>query len=170
MQKDFSYPLIVDDISSAESTYILKASDDDLKFLTELLKVENVKKFEASFKLRLDKKRHMLDVKGSFKAEVVLKSVISLENFIKKYGSNFQYMIDTNPSKNLRDEEEFDLSDEIVDTVKDGEIDLAGLAIEQLALLIDDYPKKEGENFCFEAEFDPSEKKNPFDILKQLKK
>ena len=44
--------------------------------------------------------------------------------------------------------------------------------IEQVALMIDDYPRKDGEVFSFESEFDAetTEAMNPFNVLKKLKK
>lgn len=169
MQKDFSYLLAVDDLSGGESVYKLKADTRELVFLKELLKVEDVKSFEAVMKLKLDKKKHVLTVKGNVKADVELKSVVSLENFVKSYDTDFEVVMDTKPSKESEEEEELEFDDEIVDAVEDGKVDLVHIATEQLALVLDDYPRKEGEVFSFKAEFEENEKKNPFEILAKLK-
>jgi uncharacterized metal-binding protein YceD (DUF177 family) len=41
-----------------------------------------------------------------------------------------------------------------------------------LALVLDDFPRKEGEVFSFQSEFDEetTEANNPFAVLKKLKK
>ena len=52
------------------------------------------------------------------------------------------------------------------------EIDLADIAMEQLALVLEDFPRKDGEVFEFESEFDEetTQKANPFAALAKLKK
>ena len=42
-----------------------------------------------------------------------------------------------------------DMDAEVPDIVEDGKIDLAQIAIEQVALVMEDYPRKEGEVFEF---------------------
>ena len=44
--------------------------------------------------------------------------------------------------------------------------------MEQLALVLDDFPRKDGEVFEFKSEFDEetTQAANPFNILKKLKK
>ena len=58
------------------------------------------------------------------------------------------------------------------DVVIGGQIDLGDIVIEQIALKLDDYPRKPGEVFCFESEFDEDDESanNPFAALAKLKK
>ena len=65
-----------------------------------------------------------------------------------------------------------DMDAEVPDIVEDGKIDLAQIAIEQVALVMEDYPRKEGEVFEFVSEFDEETTKaqNPFSVLAKLKK
>ena len=103
---------------------------------------------------------------------MVQESVISLELFDKKYEGEFSLFFDTKATyKDIRELDE-ELGDEIPDLVVDGKIDLGDITIEQVALLIDDYPRQEGEVFSFVSEFDEetTEQANPFNILKKLKK
>ena len=67
---------------------------------------------------------------------------------------------------------EFAIDDEVPDIVENGQIDLAAIAMEQLALALDDFPRREGEVFEFKSEFDEetSAKQNPFAALAVLKK
>ena len=53
-----------------------------------------------------------------------------------------------------------------------GKIDLAEIAMEQIALVLDDFPRKDGETFQFTSEFDEETTKttNPFAVLQKLKK
>ena len=59
---------------------------------------------------------------------------------------------------------------DIPDIVTNGEINLADIAIEQLALILDDYPRKEGEEFEEIIEDISPIRNNPFAVLESLKK
>ncbi len=172
MQKLFSYPIEVDGLSSSVKKYQITASAKDLVYLTEVLKVPAVKSCTAEIWLKHNRRDHTLDVTGKVKAELELTSVISLENFDKVYEGDFALHYDTKATyKDIRDmEPEFD--DDVPDIVEDGKIDLGDIIIEQVALMIEDYPRKDGEVFVFESEFDAetTEAMNPFNVLKKLKK
>lgn len=172
MQKHFSYPLIVEDISSGEQHYHLTASPDNLQEIGEILQVPAVESFEADIYTRLNKKEHLLKVWGNLKATLRLQSVISLEYFLKTYTPEFEVLFDTKATYNTQKEEEVDFDEDIPDIVIDGKIDLAEIALEQLALVLEDYPRQEGEVFEWKSEFSQEEKRkeNPFKILEKLKK
>ena len=110
---------------------------------------------------------------GGVRAELELQSVVSLENFFRVYEPEFALVFDTlmtyREQKALLDE---DMDAEVPDIVEDGKIDLAQIAIEQVALVMEDYPRKEGEVFEFVSEFDEETTKaqNPFSVLAKLKK
>ena len=94
------------------------------------------------------------------------------ENFVKRYENVFRYYYDTQATyKDIR-ELEAGINDEIPDIIENGTIDLGNIAIEQLALVMEDYPRQEGEEFVFESEFDEetNRENNPFKILEKLKK
>ena len=172
MQKDFSYPLNIDDLNQQEQHHKLKADGEELNILKDILQVENVKSFEADIYLKLNLKMHKLDIWGKVKSDLVLKSVVSLENFEKTYEVDFQYYYDTKATYKDIKEMEPSIYDDVPDVVENGKIDLVNIAIEQLALELDDYPRKDGESFEFVSEFDEETTKmaNPFAVLKKLKK
>ncbi len=172
MQKDFSYPLNIDELNRHEHHYHLQADALQLKTLTTILQVENVKSFVADIYLKLDIKQHRLDIWGKVEAELELKSVISLENFIKKYETPFAYYFDTEATYKDIKEMEQGINDDVPDVIENGKIDLGDIAIEQLALVMEDYPRREGEKFYFTSEFDEetTRRANPFAVLQKLKK
>lgn len=171
MQKNFSYPLKIEDLTQNEQQYHLQASSSELEFLKEILKVEEVKSFEADFGLKMNFREHRLDVKGIVKANLVLQSVISLENFEKEYEVPFSYCYDTALNYQQWHELSEDILFDVPDRIENGEIDLVQMAVEQLSLVMDDYPKMEGETFEGYSEFDENEdiQNNPFDVLEKLK-
>lgn len=172
MQNLFSYPIIVDELSASEKKYTLDANNQDLEYLKEVLKVEAVKQFHAEIYLKLNKKEHRLDVSGLVDAELELKSVISLENFNKHYNPEFSLVYDTKATMKDIKELDIDLEEDEPDIIIDGQIDLGQIAVEQVALVMEDNPRKDGEVFVFQSEFDEedTQKLNPFSVLKNIKK
>ncbi len=170
MQKDFSYPLKIEDINQGEQTYKLRANKAQLETLREILQIPAVNYFEADIKLTFQKKKGVLDVSGEVRAGLTLTSVISLDEFEKEYKSNFSLTYDTNATYEQIREMDEDIEDDIPDIVIDGKIDLGDIAIEQLALVMEDHPRKAGEEFTSVIENDSEVRENPFAILSKLKK
>ncbi len=174
MQNLFSYPLKLEDMSQAVRKYKFKASPEELIFIAEVMQVPSVKSFAAEICVKLHKKEHLADVWGSIEAEVEQTSVISLENFVRPYYADFALKFDTKmtEAEKISLEAETDIEKDVPDILDNGKIDLAAIAMEQLALVLDDFPRREGEVFAFKSEFDEetTEKANPFAVLKKLKK
>ena len=74
-------------------------------------------------------------------------SVISLEPFDKDYTAEFNLTFDTNATYEEVYGEDDDIEDDVPDIVYDGKIDLGDIAIEQIALVMEDHPRKDGEVF-----------------------
>ena len=172
MQNLFSYPLKLEDMSSSAQKYTLKATPKELEYIGEIMKVPAVKSFTAEITVKLFKKEHLVEVKGTVDADVEQISVISLDNFVKAYHNEFELKFDTKMTQADLRELDFEYDDELLDILDNGQIDLAAIAMEHLALVLDDFPRKEGENFSFQSEFDEetTEANNPFAILKKIKK
>jgi uncharacterized metal-binding protein YceD (DUF177 family) len=174
MKKDFSYPISVDAISQKEKRYSIEASDDDRKVIAEILKVPAVDFFTAKYIVKGYKKSTLVEVKGEYSAVIVQNCIVSLEDFEKEYSGEFRVMYDSKSDNQLNGEDESNIIEfDAPEGVLNNEIDLVHVALEQLSLSLDDYPKKEGVEFKFESEFSDDDvelnKKNPFEVLARLK-
>ena len=172
MQKKFSYPVKIDELNQNNYKFVLEADADELKDIAEVLQVEAVKFFRGDVFLKLSKKDNMLQVWGNVVANIVVKSVISLENFEQNIATPFELFYDTKATyKDIR-EMEPSINDEVPDIVENGEINLADICIEQVALQLDDYPRAKGEVFDFAkySKVEPLQHENPFAVLQKLKK
>lgn len=169
MQKDFSYPLQIDELNQGEQSYMLRADKAQLETLKEILQVPAVNYFEADIKLKFQKKRGILDVSGQVRAGLGLISVISLEPFDRAYKTDFALTFDTNATYEQIRELDEDIEADIPDIVIGGRIDLGDIAIEQLALVMEDHPRQDGEEFSPLIEDDAPLRENPFAILSKLK-
>ena len=172
MQKNFSYPVKIDELNQNRYCYILEPDSDELEDITQVLQVEDVKSFKGEVFVKKNKKDNLLRVWGTVTATIVVQSVISLENFEQKVNAPFELFFDTKATyKDIRDLDA-GINDSVPDVVENGEINLADICIEQIALHLEDYPRAEGEVFDFSkyAENEPLEVENPFAVLKKLKK
>ena len=172
MQKNFSYPLAIDDISVAEKEYKLRADKTQCQQIAEILKVPEVKMFEGTIYTHRHNKSTLIDVWGKVHALITRQSVISLEYFDKNYNSEFSLQFDISLTENQVRQMEDDGVPNIPEVIIGGQIDLCHLAMEQIALELEDHPRQEGEVFSFKSEFDTENdvKQNPFQILEKLKK
>lgn len=172
MQNFFSYQIKTDALPQGEQVYKLRADAEDREKIREILKIPGVKSFSSDIHLRYNHAEHLLKLWGRSEAELVLESVITLEHFSKKYAADFELSYDTKATlKSQREEEvEITIDDNLPDVVINGTIDLADIAIEQIALVMEDYPRQEGEVFTFQPEFSAGdERPNPFAVLKNIK-
>jgi len=171
MQKKFSYPLKVEDLNQSDYRFVLNADAEELKDIAGILQVEKARFFKAEIFLKLLHRENILKVWGEVKAKLEIKSVISLENFQKNFKIPFELTFDTKATyKDIR-ERECGINDDVPDVIENGVINLADIALEQVALNLDDYPRAEGEVFSGYSTFDGEpEKENPFAVLAKLKK
>lgn len=172
MQKNFSYPIKVEDLKQSDYKYVLDADKEELEDIAEVLQVEKVHEFKASVFLKLNNRTNTLKVWGRVNAKIELKSVITLDNFIKSYDVPFELTFDTKATFEDIKGLEYGIEDDVPDIIENGCIDLADIAIEQIALNLDDYPRAEGEVFdsSLYCTDDCPQKENPFAALAKLKK
>jgi uncharacterized metal-binding protein YceD (DUF177 family) len=111
------------------------------------------------------------EIKGRFEAVVEQTSAVSLENFEHPLAGEIDLRVVPAGSPNVAEFEggEIDYDPEAPDPpdVLDGDaIDLAAYVVEHLALEIDPFARKPGEEFEFTP---PPEPDSPFAVLKKLK-
>ena len=170
MQKDFSYPLKIDELGQGEQHYKLTANEAQLGELGIILQIPAVNKFQADLLVNFQKRSGKLTVSGKVEANLRLTSVISLEEFDREYQTQFSQTYDTTATYEEIREQDEDISMDIPDVVYDGKIDLGDICIEQIALIMEDNPRQAGEEFTpiiSAAEETPN---NPFSVLAKLKK
>jgi uncharacterized protein len=108
-----------------------------------------------------------LKVTGQLKADLDQESVVSLEVFRSTVTYPVErYFLNVPPSADLE-------SDEDIDPIEQGIVDLGEVVAETLALELDPYPRKPGEAFTSvetEDVLEEPKKPNPFNVLKLVPK
>ncbi|MGX1588500.1 YceD family protein [Brevundimonas diminuta] len=134
--------------------------------IARALNLKSLDRFEADLEVTATVSGWRLT--GRVVADAVQSCVLTLEPLLVHVDDRFEInlveAVDTAPS----DEGEIDLEldDDSPDVVENGQIDLGQYAVEQLALHLDPYPRKDGA--VFEQPPEPGEI-SPFGVLRALK-
>lgn len=137
VKPEFSRPLQVDRVPAGGSTEKLSADAKELAFLARRLDVPALHDLRALLKVARWRGGG-LKITGRIDAEITQTSVISLEEF--RHAATFPVELYFLP------EGVASTSDD-VGTISGGTIDLGELVAETVALELDPYPRKPGENF-----------------------
>lgn len=174
MQNKFSYPLKLEDMGSSFKHYDFQADAEELKLAADILQIPALLSFDVRVDVKFNKSEHMVILKGHINALAEQTSVVSLKTFKRRYKIDFERFFDSQLTlAQQRELEDFeDINADIPDVMVDGKIDLKEIALEELALNLEDFPRQKGEEFIFNPDFDIDEDKpnNPFEVLKKLKK
>jgi len=156
----------------------IKANADELRALTQRLKVDEVENVSADVSVQLMASGDVL-VKASFQARVTQTCGVTLEPIVSDISSDFKvtYTESGMLSEASEEEEIVGLDDDFdpPEALVDGKIDIAEAVVEHLALELDPFPRVKGATFDGYTsgswtENEPiTEKKNPFEVLAQLK-
>jgi uncharacterized metal-binding protein YceD (DUF177 family) len=159
---EFSRPLEVARVPNLGSHEKLKADDRECKALAQRLMLPAVHAVSAHLHAK-PWRGGGLKVKGELMADIVQQSVVSLEEFRTTVTLPVErYFLNVSPDAALESEED-------IDPIEGGIVDLGELVAETLALELDPYPRKPGEQFQSDVEDEPptkAEKPNPFNVLK----
>lgn len=135
--------------------------------IARALDLKSLDRFEADLELAATVSGWRLN--GRVQAEAVQACVLTLEPLPVRIDERFEVqLIEAKDTAPVSDEGEIDLEldDDSPDVVENGQIDLGQYAVEQLALCLDPYPRKEGA--VFEQPPEPGEI-SPFGVLRALK-
>jgi len=134
--------------------------------IARALNLKSLDRFEADVEVTATVSGWRLN--GRLMAEAVQSCVLTLEPLPVRIDERFEINLveatDTPPSE--EGEIDLELDDDSPDVVENGQIDLGQYAVEQLALHLDPYPRKEGA--VFEQPPEPGEI-SPFGVLRTLK-
>lgn len=173
MQKKSEMMRTVDLLRLPQKGQTLKiiADADELIQVAKRFSLVDVKSIEASV---LMKGQRVVHVTGSFKAEITQKCVVTLEDVPETVEGTFEEIFSPDVEV-LKPEEmlEINMDSEQLEPMGDGKVDIGELVLENLALAINPYPRKQGltdDFFYKDDDFDEGMPENPFAKLAELKK
>jgi uncharacterized metal-binding protein YceD (DUF177 family) len=159
---EFSRPIEVARIPKLGSHEKLNADAKECAALAKRLLLPAIHTLAAELKTK-PWRGGGVKVSGELKADLDQESVVSLEVFRSSMVIPVErYFLNVPPSADIE-------SDEDIDPIENGVIDLGEVVAETLALELDPYPRKPGEEFqsavLDQIEVEP-EKPNPFNVLR----
>ena len=152
----------------------LVATEQEREALAGWLGLAKLERLEAELALK-PWRRNGLRVSGRLKADVVQICVVTLEPLERTYEQTFERAFIEGPvlAEPVGTEALIDIDqDDPPDPIENGEIDLGAVVAEELALVIDPYPRKEGAavDSRFETKSEDKADENPFASLAILKR
>jgi uncharacterized metal-binding protein YceD (DUF177 family) len=161
----FSDPIRLHQIGAGLSRH-LEPDAEARGRIARALNLKSLDRFEADLEVAATVSGWRLT--GRVVADAVQSCVLTLEPLPVRIDERFEVNLveatDTPPSE--EGEIDLELDDDSPDVVENGQIDLGQYAVEQLALCLDPYPRKEGA--VFEQPPEPGEI-SPFGVLRALK-
>jgi uncharacterized metal-binding protein YceD (DUF177 family) len=164
----FSRPVPVHDVPASGKQITVTADPAERAALAEFLKLPEIRKLEAHFKLK-PRGTGGLSVTGELDAEIVQTCVVTLEDFSAEVKEEIAVRYveeDETPPAEPGEEHEADL--DAPDVLVNGTADLGVLAAEHLALGLDPYPKKPGVEAPAESVDEEPATHRPFAGLDKL--
>ena len=175
----FPRPVNVEKLKPEGLEATISAKDEELQVLAKQLKINRLDNLSFKYQL-VPWKKGGVEVSGVVTATIEEICVVSLEPFISAISEDvkrfFERQRGVKAAPPLLDLETIDdIDEDVPDIIEDGAVDLGAIAVETLALCLSPYPRKPGAIFEDHVEFDPdkdddSTRKNPFSVLKGLKK
>jgi Large ribosomal RNA subunit accumulation protein YceD len=159
---EFSRPIEMARIPKLGSHEKLSANAKECSAMAKRLGVPMLYSLSAELKVK-PWRGGGLKVAGQLKADLDQQSVVSLETFRSSVNYDIErYFLNAPRGEELE-------SDEDIDPIENGVIDLGEVVAETLALELDPYPRKSGEEFetvGIEENVVEPEKPNPFNVLR----
>ncbi|MFZ4762695.1 MAG: DUF177 domain-containing protein [Alphaproteobacteria bacterium] len=122
----------------------LKANNDECKAIAEALDMLEIKALKAEILLRPRPHSDLIDVIGSFQAEIVAQCVASLESFPLEINEQFQEIYtDRQPPQKSQADRFFDPDAEEIELLDNGSLNIGALVYQYLSLALPDHPRKD---------------------------
>ncbi len=189
---EFSFPIEIERIPTAGGQYDIAASADALARVATRLAVTEMKALRASFAVKVGA-GGIVHVKGKVHAELVQACVVTLAPVPSVIDEEVDasFITPDRAARNAKKAKADPENEEVInleaedppEVAEDGRIDLGDLAVIQVALVLDPYPRAPGVSFdaaqwpisarrkgSEASEEAPEEGQGPFAALAKLKK
>ncbi|MCE7998049.1 MAG: DUF177 domain-containing protein [Rhodobiaceae bacterium] len=168
----FTYVVAREDVSDDGLEVVLKAGDAARALLVERYDLLTLDVLNAQLVIEPWRKKG-LKVAGTLEAELAQSCIVTLDPVPARVTSEFTllYLPEDVSGRRAMEVAVDPLAEEPPDPLPVEGVDLGEAVAEQLALVLDPYPRVEGAEFAdAESSESGSEKKpNPFEVLKNLK-
>lgn len=171
----FEYNVVLTEIAGDGYDARLEANKAQRDAMASRFKITAVDEFVAKIHLFYHKSRGEIDVHGVIDAKIEQECVVSLQPVETVVTGDFDetLVIEGQGKMPQEKDEDDDIPDKLYISIDPGPIDLAEIAVQNLSLLIPDYPRKPGASI--DDRYAPGggsekdiEKDTPFSVLREL--
>jgi len=174
---EFSHPITVENIPNKGVRVKLEPNLEELTLLMNRFDLLGLVNMKAALHVKPLSGGHKIRIIGTVQADVVQACIVNLSPVSSQINEEFE--IDFSPEAYIEHDVEMSLADDdACEPIEDGVLDLGEIVAQQLALLINPYPRSETADLDSVREdtkgkngpkFEVNDKPNPFAVLKGLK-
>ena len=175
-QPEFSHPISVDRLNETETFLKLSANEKERKSLSDRFGISSIKSLTADVRIEPKSKGKKVEVMvdADISAKVIQTCVVTLDPIKNEVHTKARVHFVSDEPKISADDEIWGEDDDLPDLIIDGVIDIGEIVAEQVALLLDPFPRSPGAQFDTQEEdvetLEGVEKKpHPFAVLEKLK-
>jgi uncharacterized metal-binding protein YceD (DUF177 family) len=162
---EFSRIVDVEQVVKNNKPVSFTANPSECEALKIRLEILDVLSVSVTYQLSESQQPKTFDLKGHLKADVVQSCISTLKPVPEHIDDHFVVIL-RNEKRPAVDEFDMDAEIDDIDYIEEGQIDLGEIAAQYLVINLDPYPRsKDAPHLKAEAPL----KKNPFDVLAQLK-
>jgi uncharacterized metal-binding protein YceD (DUF177 family) len=175
-QTEFSHPVSVDRLNETETFLKLSANEKERKSLSDRFGVASIESLNADVRIepKSKGKKVQVMVDADISAKVTQTCVVTLDPIKNEVHTKAQVHFVSDEPEISGGDEIWGEDDDLPDLIIDGVIDVGELVAEQVALLLDPFPRSLGVQFDIEdKDVDTLEgvdkRPHPFAVLEKLK-
>ena len=169
MTPEFSRPVAIDEIGERELVRDIEATVEERAALAKRFGLVSLGRLKASVHLKWVQGRKLLQLTGTFEADVEQSCVVTLEPVQERIAETLDILFERPAKPADLDERAVEVTSvEDAEPLPETELDIGEVVAEELALSLNPYPRKPDATFGDKeaAERTPS----PFDVLARLKR
>ena len=171
---ELSRPVRIKDLKKRITYIDIEASAEECHALAERLGLPKISGLLAKTRVERLARDRAVRIEGTIVANLSYRSVVSLEPFDAAIDESFSEILSNEVSPETDTEIELTPDDENMGLIEDGGFDLGEVVSQNLALLLDEHPRKPGEvdapDGIVWADEDAEEAEpNPFSVLSEMR-
>lgn len=142
---EFSRPFALATLGDFEVVEAIEAQPDERGALAKRFELLSLDGLRATLRVSRARAGNLIRITGRLDAEVTQACVVTLEPVSRDVSETFTLIFDSRPQPAEEEREiTVDMAEESAEPLPPGGIDLGEIAAEQLALVLDPYPRSEG--------------------------
>ncbi|WP_028464870.1 YceD family protein [Nisaea denitrificans] len=171
---ELSRPVRIKDLKKRVTYVDIEASPEECQALAQRFRLPGIAELKAKARIERLGRDRAVRIDGTIMARLAYLSVVSLEPFETVIEDSFSEILSSEAAPKTDTEIELTPDDENMGLIEDGGFDLGEVLSQNLALLLDEHPRKPGEEDAPDgvvwADEDIEEAvPNPFSVLSEMR-